>query len=386
MTRAIHMLVLSCTAIAGTFACTSSNGSSQNTAGGRDAANSSADRYFAADLQSDGVTGGVSGAGGNAGSTGGNVGSTGGTRGAAGVTQDAALPTSPDAAPRDSRDASLAPDTRPPVDSQPDSAVNSCSALAAKNNIAGQNNQATLQGTTLGAGVTPVSSLRRTVPATLTSNASCFSFGPAYLLRDTGSDTTAAYLAIPITNTTSGAFCNLSPTLNLKDGAGVLLQTAQPAGTAAFVGSVRLLPDGTGGSFSVTCVAAGETGYLIGTAYLDYNTVSSVSVDLGPISSYLQAVDPGTRVVPQGYSSDSSGNLTITVSNLGPKAVTMMWSATWFLLDSAGSPLFWGIAENPSSVLTLAAGATGSLVDSGMSGNWYEGSGNRLLVFVDFRS
>jgi hypothetical protein len=225
-------------------------------------------------------------------------------------------------------------------------------------------NSADLGGATVGTAAFDASSLRRTVPVTVATPLAGITVGQAYLLRTTATDETA-YLVLSVKNTGTGYPCFLqAKTYRWLDANDQILNTTNGPYLTGSVGSVSSTID------TDTCLAAGETGYLIeielasnGAAL--YSAVTSI--DIG-FESTAPGTVPAQKLVPSRYDvgTCAAGRTTRIQAPASGAELALGTSlsaetlAPLVYLDDGGLPVAWAFARQPQST-NLEPGSTANV-------------------------
>jgi hypothetical protein len=215
------------------------------------------------------------------------------------------------------------------------------------------NDSADLGGATVGTVALDASSLRRTVPVNVATPLAGITIGEAYLLRTTATDETA-YLVVSVKNTGTGYPCFLeAKTYRWLDANNQILNTTNGPYVTGSVGSVSSTID------TDTCLAAGETGYLIeielasnGAAL--YSAVTSIDIGL---ESTATGTVPAQKLVPSRYDvgTCAAGRTTrIQAPAAGAElglgtAQSSGTLAPLVYLDDGGLPVGWSFAHQPQA-------------------------------------
>jgi hypothetical protein len=236
------------------------------------------------------------------------------------------------------------------------------------------NNSALLRGAAIGKGTVAVGDLRKQIAVTVLGQNDSLTVGTAFANRSTTTSNTA-YVILPVTNTGSQTLCFVElEEITYRDAGGAALTVP----SLTFVrGSVRKV---SANIFTDTCLAPGETGMVADIEANLYSAVAKMEFTFKSGSSVISV--PAARVIPQSYIQPTTTSLAVTVANLGsaPALVGAQFRFHhWFLFDDAMQPLLWGITDTTAPSIISASGM------ATISDNvFYDGSGSRLLVFVDF--
>jgi hypothetical protein len=240
--------------------------------------------------------------------------------------------------------------------------------------LTGYNNYAVFTHSNFGRGETDNSILHKAVNVTVI-NDNGFSLSNTYVNRYSESSN-SVYWMFTITNGNSGAYCYVE----LSDIVFYNGNNAIADDSLSFIqGSVG---KSSSGYCNDTCLAPGESGIAWGIEYDIYSDVTDVrigSIEYNTRSTYS---DPLPRVLPQSYtaSSDSSGvNVEIVVKNEGSYTASLS-SSYYYLLDSDGSYLDWGILSSPSDSI-LVENESVTFPEESI---YYYGTAVGLQVFVDY--
>lgn len=238
------------------------------------------------------------------------------------------------------------------------------------------NNSALLSGAAIGTGTAAVGDLRKQIAVTVLGQNDSFAIGTAFATRpSTSSD--AAYIVLPVTNTGSQTLCFVKLTgLTYRDAGGAALT----APDFTFVdGSVEKVSSTI---FTDTCLVPGETGMVHDITTNLYSAVAKMEFTFESGSPPIGV--PTASVIPQSYTTPSTSSApVITVKNVGSGPANIGGgTSTWFLLDDANQPLSWGFAFTDPSIPSVLVPVSGTATIPGYG--FYDGSGSKLLVFVDF--
>lgn len=244
--------------------------------------------------------------------------------------------------------------------------------------LTGGNNSAILSGAAIGKGTTAVTELRKQLAVTVLGQHPSLTVGAAFATRSSKS-TDTIYTVIPVTNTGGDTLCFvILDNMTYRDSTGAVLLADQSGYVS---GSVRKLsaPVSTD-----SCLAPGETGVATGIETNLYAKVAKIEFELTS-STYNSVSVPAAKVIPKSYTfSPTTSGLSIALENVGTVgAVISGGISKWVLLDDSAHPLSWSFAFTPpsSGTVVLPASGTSAITDSFVS---YDGTGSKLLVFVDF--
>jgi hypothetical protein len=247
--------------------------------------------------------------------------------------------------------------------------------------LTGGNAYAALSGPTFG-GTSANSSLEKAVPLNvLSSNPDIQIPSSAEALQQTSSGT-ALYMAIPVKNVGTRAYSFVELTNILyKNGGSVLNATPDVGFVKASVGEL------TGNVFADSCLAPGETGYVMLIALNLYSSVTSISLS---VSTFSQTpIDPGSALIPQSYAisgTSGSGTLTQIFQNTGLLSLDLNNAhsiyCTFVALDASNNPIMWGFTNSNLSPVSglLSAGQSGSIAGTYS----FDGSSSRVVAFTSF--
>jgi hypothetical protein len=242
------------------------------------------------------------------------------------------------------------------------------------------NNSGMVSGPSVGSGQFDVSELRRNLSVTPVGSGD-FQLGEAWLSRS--NDTAdAQQLMVEMTYQGSQTECFIkASTLTLRDSDGVELTSW---GASNYIqGSVGFLG---GDSYTDTCLQPGETGWVNTLVGISSNTAvpfqDPVSVEIEMELFSVGGVSaPGAITRPASYTMEGSG-ISFDIENTGTgDAYLEEGYHTYMLLDPAGKPLWWSFANDQMTTGSLSPNATGFVATDGY---YYDGSAERVRVFVDF--
>lgn len=248
------------------------------------------------------------------------------------------------------------------------------SGTSDSNTLAG-NNRALLQGAVIGTSTEAVGNLRKQIAVTVIGKNDSFSVGTAVATRSSSTLPGAGYtyIIVPVTNIGKESLCLIQLTgLTYRDAAGVALVTPNPYKTIFVTGSVGKL---SSGAFTDTCLAPSETGFAIEVTPGLYTKVVKVEFTLTSVNTGVAS--PSARVIPESYTTGAIGSLVINVANKG-QSPALVSRVTWFLLDDLGEPLFFGLTNQVTGTFPVSGTRSISTYAT------YNGSGSRLLVFMNF--
>jgi len=242
-------------------------------------------------------------------------------------------------------------------------------------------NSADLVGPAIGTEAFDASTMRRVVPVNVTTPLAGLSVGPAYLTR-LGSTDETAYLSLPVHNTGTGYPCDIK-TASYAWRTNTA-QIAPPRSPIYLDGSVGAV----GTSYLRTCLAPGETGFLIDIEIAEggvavFSAVTSIELAL---SSSTQGKAPAGQLLPTSYNFGKCGNMpTLRVEATAMNApvrlaVDGLELGPVVFLDADGLPAGWTYVEIDQ--LTR--------LDPGQTVHFYSDLGwapavSRLQVFLPFR-
>ncbi|MCD4829723.1 MAG: hypothetical protein K8R90_09885 [Candidatus Cloacimonetes bacterium] len=240
------------------------------------------------------------------------------------------------------------------------------------------NNSATLIGEQIGSGQSGVEPLRQPIEVTVLSPHPALSLGQGYKAR-ANVDTSVVQWLVEVTNTGEEALAGISAgSIVYLDTAGEVMEYTGPTSTNLF-GNVGITTLGS----DTSCLAPGESGWLLGQLTLDYDTLATLQLgylaDLGETPTAPQA-----RMIPQSYNVLDTGwwNLEIMVKNTGSWVARLgSFSSVCMLIDVDGTPLFWGELD----YMTDDAGTTEAGQSRVMYGHMpYTSAAGTMQVIVGF--
>ena len=259
---------------------------------------------------------------------------------------------------------------RPPTESPTEPPTNSPSIKG--------NNSALLTGPTLGSGSASVGALRKEVSKVVSDAPPGLSFGTAYATR-TSTTSETLYWVLPVTNTSGEALCFIRFNgITFSDGAGNTLAEDDFSYVTGSVGAF------SSDMYTDTCLAPGETGYVLGIELSNPNPVytSLDRISIAEVVADSDATVPPVSIVPQLYTAFGE-NLNVTVENKGTRTGYVTDFSSYLLLDAGGGPLAWGFLDRATGWEgALAVGERKGLIDPVR----YNGSAQRVRVFVDFEA
>jgi len=239
------------------------------------------------------------------------------------------------------------------------------------------NNSATLTGGQVGSGHYIAAQLRAAIPASLQSAHASLELGQAYKARSTV-DTTGVYWMVSVTNAGDEPLCNISAGgQTYLDAAGNAIPYAGST-VAKLYGNVGNTSTGS----DCTCLAPGESGWLLGYLAADFDTLAALRF------SYLAdggtaVTNPEARIIPQSYSYSTADtyDLQIPIENTGTWAGRLRSRVVAVLLYSDGTPQFWTNVNwftDDGGIMEVGGGNI-------LFGNLqYDGAVAMMQVFVDF--
>jgi len=204
--------------------------------------------------------------------------------------------------------------------------------------FSGNNNSSLLTGTSPAgcvAGTAPGVHKTASVGTVSGSGAAHYSYGSAYLTNRTGASFT---MMVPLTNTSGSAKAGIGVAFN---GVTFLDATSTAIGVS-FAAKIAGSTCVSGSSTMSTCLAAGETGYLLVTGS-GYAAVSSVTFSIAD-NSTVSGIN--AQVIPQTFTRYSDGELRLRVTNTGlgnADLSTLSTSNFSFVVtfDQNGNPTDW---------------------------------------------
>ncbi|HUX20140.1 MAG TPA: hypothetical protein VMW69_02805 [Spirochaetia bacterium] len=254
-----------------------------------------------------------------------------------------------------------------------------------KNPLTSVDASAILSGAAAGSGAVADSSLQRTVTLVNHSPNSDVQIGSTATIFDLQSGDTYLRAAIPVTNvgTKALSFVELS-NLYYEDSSGAKLNSTP---TEDFVsGSVGIVRGTSSNLFIDSCLAPGQTGYVILIQNGVFSSTSTIEFSLATGAS--TPADPGAALIPESYSvsGTSNGTLSVSFKNTGANQLDVNNNNSSLFrivgLDSAGNSVFWDTLAsnlNPSNGI-VAAGQSGSVDDI----TTFAGSYSKVIVLLSF--
>jgi len=234
-------------------------------------------------------------------------------------------------------------------------------------------NSADLAGATFGTDPFDAAQQRRTVPLTMTSPLAGLSVGNVYLTGFSG----GAYLVVPVSNTGANIPCFVQTAAYSWTGANgqVLVGQAADAASTANAGTAdSIYLYGSNAVVSTTftsdtCLAPGETGYLVDVA-IDptgsvYSSVASVEIEL---QSSFNGSTPTAKLLPTAYDIGTCrGNRAARVLGTASGSEISVGGAGGdfglaVFLDATGLPVRWSLFSQ-MQVSNLMAGNTAYFED-----------------------
>ena len=241
------------------------------------------------------------------------------------------------------------------------------------------NNSAVLTGVPLGSDEVDVERLRKEVPVNLATSNPDFELGTFSATRQSV-DTETIYWILPITNTSNQTRCFIKAVnLTFRDGTGSTLVVDEQAFVDGGVGVLS--------SYTSTCLASQETGYIQGIETdrnVDvYSLLESIDIETIEANSRVPEA-PATEVIPQRYNVSMNQDLSVFVENQGDQTgYVSSLSSTYTLLDAGNRPLSWGFLDlGPGWDGELTPNETRNLVDTLR----YRGEAEKIKVVVDFNN
>jgi hypothetical protein len=224
-----------------------------------------------------------------------------------------------------------------------------------------KNNSVDLRGPAIGGVPFVAATSRRMVPVKVGMMLPGLSVGPAYLTLVPGSaqSSTTAQLTIPVVNQGTDYPCFVAAE-NLYY-LGATGATLNPKGDPIFVnGSVGDV--GAGTFYTNSCLAPGETGYVLsGPPAAYFSGTSSIELDLTALTS---GQAPAGHLTPKLYELGTCGttrSLRVTAVNDGLSTVTVAMEGLalgpGILLDDAGLPAGWLYLEDRQTVQLAPGGS-----------------------------
>lgn len=233
------------------------------------------------------------------------------------------------------------------------------------------NNWACMSDGDFPAGISDDPSLRRVIPYTVIGGSTSLELGAMTISRMTPtSEFTRTQL--PVTNVSDSAWCFIQiEALSFSDGQSELIND----GDAFVDGSVGDLGNGL---YTDTCLAAGESGYVLTITEVGFDQVSEASLVLED-PDVIPAAALDVVVVPTGYVVAGS-DAEVTLEHVDGQDATVSDRAVWLLRGSNAEPVIWGLAEALDEQL-LSQGDTHQYQ---ISESFLEQVGSSLCVWVDF--
>ena len=241
------------------------------------------------------------------------------------------------------------------------------------------NNNAIIAGDQVGAGSYTLANLRQPLPVEVLACSPDLDVTMAYKAR-TRPDTTGVYWMIMITNTSATPLSGISATgISYIDSLGQPIEYIGPT-MADLIGNVGV----TELSNDTSCLAPGESGWLLGWKPFDYANLTSMRItslyDFGevPMAPVAAMTAKSYRIIDEPPVPGDS--LEVKVENTGGW-VAGIDEAYAILLDVDDTPLLW----QPLRYYTNDGGVTNSgEVRRLYTNDPYRGAAGRMQVFVQF--
>lgn len=247
--------------------------------------------------------------------------------------------------------------------------------------FSGNNNTTILTGNPIGSNTAVVSDLRKVVAVNLVNSNSYIQIGTAYVFRHSATDEDSLYGIIPITNISSNSlyFIELT-TIDYLDGSNQVLESNEFSFVTGSMGVT------SGGSYTDTCLAPGETGFVTFIEIpevLDTYYTKLTSIRISEISAYTDAFyEPDIEIIPQVYEY-ALPYLYVTLKNTGTRLGYVTFTQ-YIMLDSSNLPLMWGFLNYPTwssfEDLILDVNQQGIVQAYG----YYDGTASVIMVKVSY--
>ena len=262
-----------------------------------------------------------------------------------------------------------------------------CAPAPEQLSFAGDNNTAVLTGAPVGSGNSPNDVLRKPLSVNVTGPGSAWPVKRAFVLRATAT-TESVSVVVEVSNAGRSGRCLIRASdLELKDAAGTTLKVAA---TAFVQGSVGDLGNSRNPIVTDTCLAPGETGFLVELYTASpgerlFSQAESLVFRWADASSTLPLM-PKARLTPTRYDVTPTGAVSVAFTNTGTgQALLSEHFSRFFLLDAEGRPLFFGFLTSQTTPAggVVAAGRDGNVEGAPRAGG-YEGTAMALRALIDF--
>jgi hypothetical protein len=226
---------------------------------------------------------------------------------------------------------------------------------------------------------------RRVVPVKVGATIPGLSLGQAYLTLTQGSVQSAAMaqLTIPVANqgTDHPCFIQAQNLHYLSAAAATLNPTSDPIYLNGSVGDV-----GGGTFYTHTCLAPGETGYVLDSpSPANFSGTSSIELDL---ASLLSGQSPAGHLTPTRYELGTCGSrrsLRVTAINDGLSTVTVAMGGLalgpGILLDASGLPAGWIYLDDEETVQLAPGGQPVYFISNDLATS---AAVTRVQIFLQF--
>ncbi|MBI5510355.1 MAG: hypothetical protein HY903_16490 [Deltaproteobacteria bacterium] len=242
----------------------------------------------------------------------------------------------------------------------------------------GNNNGVELDGPSFPGGPDSPSALHHTVPAAAVPDHPSFALLEATVARPAVSNTSGAYVILPVQNIDSRPYCEVTVDTLVYRGLGdSALGTTTLRGVAGSVGRVNTLTTNT-------CLAPGEIGYFCDVLLGDvYDSIARLDVTLAA-SPDRALHDLAAHLAPVSYTYDAMNGLVVSLTNDGSAPATVYDGGSLYLmLDADRAPLWFHGLQTPTSPYsaTIAVDGAMTLRDPDVA---YHGTAARLLLLFAY--
>lgn len=236
------------------------------------------------------------------------------------------------------------------------------------------NNSGVISGAQIGTGQFNQDDLHALLPVNLLSVHPALTLGQAYISRDTVGSPIVRWMA-SVKNTGDEALSGVNAGgLTYLDLAGQPMVVAG-ATTIMLTGSIGVTSLG----YDSSCLAPGETGWLLGSSVVDFDEIGSIRL------SYLadggeSPDNPEAKIGPVEYEI-ASNVLDVEISNTGSWAGQVVDGSKVMLLDIDGMPLYWQSLFTESGETETVESQSELTLTSSVT---YGGASGTIRVYVNF--
>ncbi len=245
------------------------------------------------------------------------------------------------------------------------------------------NNSARLTNVTVGSNIDDTNQLRKIAQVTDNAGHADIAFSPAYITRY-ASQVELLKLILPVRNTSATTtYCDIQVVGSYRDSANQRVGTIN----VPLVGTILK----TAGAYNLSCLLPGQNGFVLGSLSRStaYSNTSTVRIDQVTATNATTVSIPGIQFQTVSLTEPVADQFELQVLNSGSNpgdlnSLRGSVNSTFLLLDTDGSPLFWGyLAPPPDAVLSFigSAGNTANLIFS--TGYQGQASGVQFIFDID---